>query len=125
MITASHNPKDDNGYKAYWDNGAQIIAPHDVNICKLAFDGKQPNPDYFDWSVVDGNVKNVNYVLDEYVKSESKLCRYPEENGETKLKITYSAFHGVGYESSMMMFKAFGFSDKSIVPVEVNRLIFF
>lgn len=91
-----------------------------MTICKIAFDENQPNPDYFDWSIVDGNVKNADYVLDEYVKSEAKLCRYSAENKSTDLKITYSAFHGVGYESSMMMFRAFGFQDSSIVPVEVK-----
>jgi phosphomannomutase len=56
--------------------------------------------------------------LDEYVKSEASLCRYWKENAQTKMKITYSAFHGVGYESSMMMFKAFGFPESAIVPVQ-------
>lgn len=71
---------------------------------------------------MDGNVKNADYVLDEYVKSESSLCRYYDQNSETRMKITYSAFHGVGYESSMMMFKAFGFPSSAIIPVEVSSL---
>ncbi|KAI6214601.1 Phosphoglucomutase-2 [Aphelenchoides besseyi] len=117
MITASHNPKQDNGYKAYWSNGAQIVAPHDVNICKLAFDGSAPNPEYFDWSVV-AQSQNVDYVLDEYIKSEARLCRYAEANAKTKLKFTYSAFHGVGYESAKKMFDAFRFPEQSIVSVK-------
>ncbi|CAD5213559.1 unnamed protein product [Bursaphelenchus okinawaensis] len=120
MITASHNPKPDNGYKAYWSNGAQIVAPRDVDICKLAFDGNAPNPDYFDWSVVD-QAENADYVLEEYVKSEAKLAKFKEQNGDSKLKFTYSAFHGVGYEASMKMFKAFGFNEDVIFSVKEQQ----
>ena len=40
ILTASHNPKEYNGYKAYWDDGSQIVAPHDVNIIKEVTKGK-------------------------------------------------------------------------------------
>ena len=42
MVTASHNPKEDNGYKVYWSNGAQIIPPHDVGIAKSIQDNLKP-----------------------------------------------------------------------------------
>uniref|UniRef100_A0A1I7SHH1 Phosphoglucomutase n=1 Tax=Bursaphelenchus xylophilus TaxID=6326 RepID=A0A1I7SHH1_BURXY len=120
MITASHNPKPDNGYKAYWANGAQIVSPIDTDICKIAFDGQPPNPDYFDWSIT-SQVENADWVLEEYIKSEGKLAKYPQNNGQTPLKFTYSAFHGVGYESAMKMFKAFGFPDSAIFSVKEQQ----
>lgn len=42
MVTASHNPKDDNGYKVYWGNGCQIIPPHDVGIAAAILDNLDP-----------------------------------------------------------------------------------
>lgn len=42
MVTASHNPMQDNGYKLYWGNGAQIISPHDVNIARYILENLEP-----------------------------------------------------------------------------------
>lgn len=47
MVTASHNPKEDNGYKTYWDTGAQIIPPHDTNIAKSILKNLEPLPGSF------------------------------------------------------------------------------
>ena len=46
MITASHNPKQDNGYKLYWGNGVQIIPPHDAGIYSTILENLQPWRDY-------------------------------------------------------------------------------
>lgn len=58
-------------------------------------------------------------MLDTYTNSEAKrLCRYRDQNAQTPLRLTYSAFHGVGYNATMDMFAAFGFPKSSIVPVK-------
>lgn len=120
MITASHNPKQDNGYKLYWENGCQIIEPHDQEITKHILQNLEL------WSTVRKEV-------DEYLKEKSlphlykvvhnptvevlnqyfediKQCSY---NRETRLpddqyeKITFTAMHGVGASFVERAFKSF------------------
>ncbi|KAL7076495.1 hypothetical protein ACQ4LE_004356 [Meloidogyne hapla] len=113
MITASHNPKEYNGYKVYWNNGAQILSPHDKRICQLAREQPKPLDEY--WNIKTLNTNNLfstaDSVLEEYFVSESSICCfYRELNAKTSLKFTYSAFHGVGSKYARRMFKEFGFS---------------
>jgi len=98
MITASHNPKEDNGYKAYWGNGAQILAPHDVEICRIAQEEPQPIRDYWELSDIEAHplVQSADGTLEQYFRDEAQLCYNKEVNQKSPLKFTYSAFHGVG-----------------------------
>ncbi|VDN20095.1 unnamed protein product [Gongylonema pulchrum] len=100
MITASHNPKQDNGYKAYWTNGAQLLGPHDREICRIAYEDTEPKPEYWD---------------------TSKLRSHPLFNTadpKCPIKFTYSAFHGVGLPYASRMLKDFGFPSESLVVVQ-------
>lgn len=127
MVTASHNPKSDNGYKVYWHNGSQIIPPHDESIALAIMANLEP------WSVYDKPLETLQATFphllcdptDELVKSYIKkaratLCRYPLANAATKLKIAYTAMHGVGHAFTSRCFAAFGL--KPYIPVQTQLL---
>lgn len=102
MVTASHNPKEDNGYKVYWTNGAQIISPHDKNIQTSILENLIPAEGEGVWRGIDGL-----QVMDPYEEMEAlymqKLLgnipqRFREEfNAKSDVEFVYSAMHGVGY----------------------------
>uniref|UniRef100_A0A914N3W4 Phosphoglucomutase (alpha-D-glucose-1,6-bisphosphate-dependent) n=1 Tax=Meloidogyne incognita TaxID=6306 RepID=A0A914N3W4_MELIC len=121
MITASHNPKEYNGYKVYWNNGAQILSPHDKKICLLARESP-PKEEY--WNITTLNTTNnlfsvADSVLEKYFCNESAVCCfYRELNAKTSLKFTYSAFHGVGSKFARRMFKEFGFTEDAFSYVK-------
>nr|CDJ80740.1 Alpha-D-phosphohexomutase domain containing protein [Haemonchus contortus] len=121
IITASHNPKEDNGYKAYWNNGAQIIDPHDTEIMKLAEAAPFPLPnEYWDTADMMKNplFRSADTVIDPYFEIEKKsLNFYRQINASTPLKFTYSAFHGVGHRYAKRMFSEFGFKDDHFISV--------
>jgi phosphoglucomutase len=115
-ITASHNPKEYNGYKAYWDDGAQVIAPHDKNI--IAEVNKI------------SSVKNINFkanknlieLLDEkidnnYIKDLLTLSLSKEAIQKYKdIKIVYTPIHGTGITLIPAALKALGFENIIHVP---------
>ena len=107
MVTASHNPPLDNGYKVYLGGtvdgtryaGSQIVSPADVEIAAEISKIGQLAPKKGGWVDLD------DAIFDEYVNKTAALARSKNE-----LKVVYSAMHGVGSESVEAVFKAAGFS---------------
>lgn len=119
MVTASHNPKEDNGYKVYWSNGAQIISPHDKQIQESILKNLLPWDESRDTSVmVQENDKfsdPINEITDKYFAQLQKSLFSPEANGKTSLKFTYTAMHGVGYKYMQKAFRIAGFEPFIVV----------
>jgi len=116
VITASHNPKEYNGFKAYWDDGGQIISPHDKNIIdevqkiksidEVKFDGPKKNIEII------GEAFDKLYL--EKVKTLSLSPKIIERNSD--LKIVYTPIHGTGVRLVPASLNEFGFKNIYHVP---------
>ncbi|XP_048776238.2 phosphopentomutase-like [Ostrea edulis] len=122
MVTASHNPKDDNGYKVYWGNGAQIISPTDKGIAESILQ----NLEILDSSWATSTVRSSPLckdpsatILEAYNKDLSSLCYFKEKNQCSPVTFTYTAMHGVGYEFVRKACHSFGF----VEPIPVQEQI--
>ncbi|XP_061729731.1 phosphopentomutase isoform X1 [Cydia pomonella] len=121
MVTASHNPKEDNGYKVYWGNGSQITAPHDQHILEEILQ-------YLDipdshW-VTDG-VRSHALVSDCLSEVTERYMQYiadsvgPEQratNARAAVDTVYSAMHGVGYDYVLKAFESASLKPPISVP---------
>ncbi len=116
IITASHNPKEYNGFKAYWNDGAQMIAPHDVNVINAVNEIKDVNDIKFE-----GN-KDLIEILGEdmdniYLERIKSIIVSPEAIERNKdLKIVYTPIHGTGIKLVPDALRAFGFTNIINVP---------
>lgn len=116
VITASHNPKEYNGFKAYWDDGGQIIAPHDKNIID-----EVQNISSVDEVIFDGDESKIE-IIDEafdelYTDQIKTLSLSPEINEKFKdMKIVYTPIHGTGVKLAPLSLRKFGFTNIINVP---------
>lgn len=115
-ITASHNPKIYNGYKAYWEDGAQIIAPHDVNIIDHVNRIKNVSEIRFEGDK--SKIQIVGAEVDKvYLDKIKGLSLSPDVIERHKdLKIVYTPIHGTGVELIPASLKNYGFSNIIHVP---------
>ncbi|MBE6181104.1 MAG: phospho-sugar mutase [Rikenellaceae bacterium] len=116
VITASHNPKEYNGYKAYWTDGSQVTAPHDKNIIAevaqitdvdMVLTGKNPE-----------NITILGEEFDEvYLNKIHELSLSPESVKKySDMKIVYTPIHGSGIRLVPESLKKFGFTNVMLVP---------
>lgn len=111
MVTASHNPPEYNGYKAYWGNGAQIIPPTDVGIAK-AIASAPPAKEVP--QAKDGPTHLGPEVANTYLAEVKKLS--VRSDGDRSLSIVYTPMHGVGDELARRAFADAGFANVVSVP---------
>jgi phosphomannomutase len=118
MVTASHNPKADNGYKVYWENGAQIIPPHDGGIAHSINQNLQPwQPFDFDNVRAHSLFRDVTEeVSAEYTAAISRMSTRSSRNPDCSLRIAYTAMHGVGAPWIARAFEAFHHKPLHVVP---------
>lgn len=116
VITASHNPKEYNGYKAYWDDGGQVVPPHDENI--IAEVNKISGIDQVKFNGPNENITIVGNEIDEiYTDAIKKLSLSPEViEKNSDIKIVYTPLHGTGVKLVPMVLNKMGFRNIIHVP---------
>ena len=115
VITASHNPKEYNGYKAYWNDGAQMVAPHDVNVIEEV--QKIKSFDQIKFNRDDSKIVMIGEDIDEaYMKRINDLVLSKIAIKHQKdLKIVYSSIHGTGITLVPKILERIGFENVNIV----------
>ncbi len=94
VISASHNPPSDNGFKAYWDDGGQIVPPHDKNIIEEVAKIKKIEHLSFDAAERDGLLTWIGADIDE--KYFAAVCAESVSSAKPNINIVYTSLHGTG-----------------------------
>jgi phosphoglucomutase len=120
VCTASHNPKEYNGYKAYWVDGGQLVPPHDKAV--IAEVEKIGDLGDVKWTGGEKNITIIGPELDDaYIRMVKGLSVYPEVVQEQKdLKIVFTPIHGTGIKLVPQVLKAFGFENLTIVEEQAT-----
>lgn len=115
ILTASHNPKEYNGYKAYWDDGSQIVAPHDVNIVNEVAKIK---PEDVKFDGPDSLIEIIGEEMDQKFLEKVKTVSISPEvvKKHRNIKIVYTPIHGTGVKLVPAALRKFGFTNIINVP---------
>jgi phosphoglucomutase len=117
MITASHNPKEYNGFKVYWNDGAQLVPPHDIRVVEEA--AKIDSLDEIIWKGDPSRVKRLGYETDCIYVDKVKSLSMAEQDLYARfgdIPMVYSPLHGTGTTLVPMALQAFGFTNVITVP---------
>ncbi len=115
ILTASHNPKEYNGYKAYWSDGAQMIAPHDVNV--IAEVSKIKGPDDIKFEGNKALIQIIGEDIDKLYLDEVKTIFLSPDSiaSNSDLKIVYTPIHGTGIKLIPRCLQEIGFENVILV----------
>ena len=120
MITASHNPKEYNGYKAYWEDGAQVVAPHDTNIIKEV--QKITSFEQVNWNKQDELIHYIEEDFDAIYLDLVKELSLSKDAVQVQksMPIVFSPIHGASGKMVPAALKAFGFENIQIVKEQAE-----
>jgi len=111
VITASHNPKEYNGYKVYWEDGAQLVPPHDNNVIAEVRKIKNPSEvktDYRSWNIIPLGVEtDRNYW--------ESIASVASEQHDSDLKIVFTPLHGTGVNGIPQVLDLLGYQDVTVL----------
>ncbi len=120
MLTASHNPAHDNGFKAYFNDGAQLVAPHDQGVIAevnaLTSDTYEPLP-----AERQGKLRVLGAEMDDiYIKRLKGIVLRPEVFGKASAKVVYTNLHGTGKRCIVPMLKSIGCQLSTVAEQDVQ-----
>lgn len=120
VCTASHNPKEYNGYKAYWNDGGQLVPPHDKNVIREV--EAITSVDEVNWTGGEANITLIGREMDEaYINMVKSLSVYPEViQAQHDLSIVYTPIHGTGITLVPEVLSRFGFTNVHIVEAQAT-----
>lgn len=120
MLTASHNPKEYNGYKAYWNDGGQLIAPHDKNVIEEV--NKISDIDQVKFETKEDNIVSIGKEMDQlYIDKITELSLRPEAvKMEEDLNIVFSPIHGTAIMLVPNALEKWGFKNVNIVEEQAT-----
>src|SRR5690606_7711109 len=117
MVTASHNPPADNGYKVYLGDGAQIVPPHDTviseHIVAAAARGRVPLA-----TAADDLIERLDEAIVEAYLSMVERCRFDRE--AHPVSVVYTAMHGVGRDVALAAFERCGLAAPTVVAAQAE-----